>query len=826
MRGNSNRTRHIASLLGATLATSTWMAAAQDTGALEEIIVTATKREQTLQDVPISVAVTPAAVLEQAQIRDLIDLQSVVPSLKVSQLNAVGQTNFIIRGFGNGAGNDGIESSVGVFIDGVYRSRSAAALDDLPEVERIEVLRGPQSTLFGKNVSAGAISIVTRKPESEFGGSAEVGFGNYDSKYAKASITGPIGDTLAFRLSGNINQRDGYLENSTTGNDVNDRDRWAVRGDVLWTPTDAVSLRVIADYSEINEVCCGVVQLRNGPASQVIGAPTSVGGMGRPIDDPATLFDGNIVFNTDPANALSGRGISAQLDWEFGAATLTSITAWRNQKNQSYQDVDFTGADIVNKDQANDISTFTQELRLASSGEGRVDWLLGAFFQDESLDTGVDTIYAGDIRGYADRLSGPSANSPGMSNLQFFEYLQGLVTPQIVPGQTYFQPGQGISDHYAMDQRSYSVFSQVDFHVTDRFTLTGGLAYLDDRKEARSNVVMNEPFSALDLQNVPQLPYLGLPANAFAALGGLQFFYGNTANHGPVNYPNANESGVLEGDKLTYAVRAAYDFGAFNAYASYSTGWKAGAYNLSSDSRPPDVNGVGRSAGPEDVEVYEIGLKATFNNGYLNVAVFDQSIDGFQSNAYTGTGYNLVNAGEESVKGVEIDLSYAPTNWLALTAAATYLDAEYESFTQAACVSYDTVRCPVDPLTGRMPNFRDLSGQRPAGIPEWTASVSATLSHEFGSDYTMFLRGEYDYVDDTWLTETTPPDISTWGQSVVNASIGLTNQAQQWDISIWGRNLTDDETIVASFPTVAQDGSYSGYLYPPRTYGLTLRKRF
>ena len=184
------------------------------TAGLAEIVVTATKREQTLQDVPISVSVTSEATIEQAHIKDLIDLQSVVPSLKVQQFNAIGQTNFLIRGFGNGSGNDGIESSVGVFVDGVYRSRTSSALDDLPEVERIEVLRGPQSTLFGKNVSAGAISIVTAKPQFTLGGDAELDFGNYSYKQARASITGPLTDTVAVRLSGNADLRDGYLTNT------------------------------------------------------------------------------------------------------------------------------------------------------------------------------------------------------------------------------------------------------------------------------------------------------------------------------------------------------------------------------------------------------------------------------------------------------------------------------------------------------------------------------------------------------------------------------------------------------------------------------------
>ena len=800
---------------------------------IAEIVVTATKREQTLQDVPISVAVTGQQTIERAQVRDLIDLQSVVPSLKVSQFNATGQTNFVIRGFGNGNGNDGIESSVGVFIDGVYRSRSAAALDDLPEVERIEVLRGPQSTLFGKNVSAGAISIVTKKPQYEFGGKIEGTYGNYNAQQLKGTITGPLSDTVAVRVSGSYNKRDGLFTNLTTGNDVNNRNRWSIRGDLLIEPTDKLSMRFIADYNEITERCCGVSSIFNGPATLAIG-----GVLRKPISDTTKVFDRNVIFNTDPENDLSGRGFSGQVDYDLGFAKMTSITAYRNQQNSSFQDIDFTGADISNNRTANEIKTFTQEIRLASNSEGPFNWLAGAFFQDERLDTGRTVSYGTDIRAFADALAGgvpptllgalPPTLRPaltGRSNLYAIEFLQSLVTPAIRPGATYFQAGQGIDDYYKMNQRTLSLFSQFDYQVTENLTLTGGLAYLKDSKKAKSLVTMNDPFSALNLGAVPQFTALGLPGNIYSALGALQFFYGNTINHAPVNYPNANESGQLKGDKITYAVRAAYDFGAINAYVSYSTGWKAGAYNLSSDSRPPNANGVGRSANPEDVDVMEAGVKANFPGGYANVAVFQQSIKGFQSNAFTGLGYSLVNAGEQSVKGFEIDSAWRPTSWLNLSAAVTYLDPKYDSFTGAACVAYDTVRCPVDPTTGRRPNFRDLTGDAPAGIPKWSFSTSATVNHEFG-DYQAYARVEYDHASKTQLTETTPPNLSTWGQDVVNASIGVTNTMKQIEVMLWARNLTKDNGLISTFPTVAQDGSYSGYPNAPRTYGVTVRKTF
>jgi iron complex outermembrane recepter protein len=844
-------------------------AAEADVADADEIIVTATKREQTLQNVPISVSVTGSETVEKAQIRDLIDLQSVVPSLKVSQLNATGQTNFIIRGFGNGNGNDGIESSVGVFIDGVYRARTSAALDDLPEIERIEVLRGPQSTLFGKNVSAGAISIVTKKPQFDWGGKAEISLGNYGLINPKATITGPLGDTIAFRMSGSVNVRDGYFYNTTTKGDANNRNRWSLRADILFEPSADFSLRLIGDYNLIKEQCCGVTGLRNGPATLAIG-----GVLGKPISNTSQIFSRNIVFDTNPQNRLVGKGLSGQIDWNLGFAKLTSITAYRNQVNQSDQDVDFTGADIIKNKTANEISTFTQEFRLASDNDGPFSWLVGGFFQDEKVDTARDIRYGQDLRAFANALSSGLITT--------LEALQNVTNPSIIPGRTYYQAGQGISDAYKLKQQSYSLFGQADFKVTERLTVTGGLAYLHDRKAAVSNVVLNDPFSALDLDNIPGLGFIplstpsvaplvgcllqkgfvptgpNLPTGLFGGklgarlpgpgsapcpvspalvnpfnLTGVQFFYpdpdanGNNIA-GPVNFPNANETGIFSGSKVTYAGRVAYDFDIINVYVSYSTGWKATAVNLSSDSRPAN-NGVGRSAAPEEVTVYEAGVKAKFRGGFFNLAVFKQEIKGFQSNGFTGLGYALVNAGKQSVKGFEIDAAYRPAPWLALTGAVTYLDGKYDSFTQAPCFSYDTVRCPRN-AQGVLKPSRDLTGSRPAGVPEWSGSVSATLSHSLTDTLGFYLRGEFDYTSDTYLSETTPANLATYGQSNVNLSIGFEDSEAKLEVMGWVRNLTNDDSLLATFPTVGQGfpepASYSGYPNQPRTYGVTIRKTF
>jgi len=801
---------------------------ATQTTAADEIVVTATKRTQTLESVPIAVSVTSAKTIHEAHITDLIDLQSVVPSLKVQQFSSVGQTNFTIRGFGNGAGNDGIETSVGVFIDGVYRSRAATALNDLPEIDRIEVLRGPQSTLFGKNVSAGAISIVTARPEFDFGGKAEMSFGNYGLIESRSTVNIPLDSTLAVRLSESTDNRDGTYRNDTTGTRLNNRNRYSLRADVLWKPTDTVSVRILGDYNKIHEVCCAVVSVQNGPATQFISAAAPFG-LGQLISIPKH-DNRDVELNTDPVNRLNDEGVSGQIDWDLGPAKLTSITAYRHSADQSYTDVDFTGADLANSDRRNRYNTFTQEIRLASDGTGRFNYLVGAFYDHETLHSGVDTTYGSGIRSYIDGLSGASS-VPGLSNLAFLEYLQGLVTPSIVPGKTYFQAGQGIHDFYSQHQTSYSVFGQADYKVTDRLTVTGGLAYLNDRKKVASDVVLNDPFSSLNLQNVPQLAALaanGVPvtADAFSALNALQFFYANDPNHAPVNYPNANESGKLKGDKVTYTAHADYDFGIAHGYLTYSTGWKAGAFNLSSDSRPPNVDGVGRSVAPENVTLYEAGIKSRFHGGYLNLAVFHQSVRNFQDNVYTGTGFALVNAGKESVTGFEVETNYRPINWLSLDGAVTYLHPKYNSYTMASCVSYDTVRCPINPATGLTPNFRDLSGTRPATIATWTASASATATHRFGEDLTGTLRGEFDYTSKAQLAETTPPDVSRFGNKQLNASVSIASLRYKAEIMLWGRNLTNYYTLITTFPSVAQSGSYSGIPNEPRTYGVTIRKSF
>ncbi len=806
----------------------------------DEIIVTATKRPQTLQEVPVAVSVVDADVIDKSNIRDLLDLQTVVPSLRITQLQNSSQTNFTIRGFGNGANNPGIESSVGVFIDGVYRSRSAAAILDLPTLEHVEILRGPQSTLFGKNVSAGAISITTKMPEFDWGGSVEATYGNYDQINFKGTLTGPISDTLAFRVSGSINNRDGYYTNIVDGSDQNERARWAVRGQLLWEPSDALSFRVIGDYNKIDEICCGAIQVLNGPATQAIGAPPPFG-LGEPISPAGDPFARQVALDTPTFNQLEGKGVSLQGDWDLGFAHLTSITSYREQTDNTDTDVDFSGADLARNPQNRDYETFTQEIRLASSGDNRFDWLIGAYYFDENVAFQRDVVFGSEMRAFADILS--------------LGGVTGLETALMLPAGTFFASGMGVFGTYTMDDRSYSLFGQVDYDLTDRLTLSGGVAYLDDRKRATGDSLLTDAFSLTDMVAVgfggaftaltgqpPTPANLSNPifAGAVAAATSISTTPCSAANPPPacnsalalqplqffdpqVNFPNPADpldTGVLKGDKVTWTARLAYELtDNFNTYFTYSTGWKAGAFNLSSDSRPPDpVTGFGRTARPEEVTLYELGLKANFDRGFINIALFDQTIKGFQSNVFNGAGFDLANAGKQSSRGFEVDSAYTPVDPLTVTFGIIYLDPQFDSFTMAGCTPFDTVNC------GAGEQFRDLSGTRVPGVHEISLSTSATYTHDFSDTMSGFGRIEYLYESDVPLIENIPNSI-TREVNLVNVSVGLETEGG-FEVIGWVRNLTDNEYFLQGFPTVVQPGSVSAYTNAPRTYGLTVRKSF
>ncbi|MFT4634378.1 MAG: iron complex outermembrane receptor protein [Arenicella sp.] len=751
---------------------------------LEEIVVTASKRATTLQEIPIAVTVTTADTIEKAQIQDLFDLQSLVPSLRISQLQTSRNANFVIRGFGNGANNPGIEPSVGVFIDGVYRSRSAAAISDLPRLERVEVLSGPQSTLFGKNASAGVVSVVTPVPTGESGGFISGSFGDLGAVVVKALVEGSLSDNVAFDFAGSYNSRDGYFKNLQTGAELNERNRFAVRGQLNWTPSDTTAIRVIADYDQLEESCCGVINLFSGPATLAINA---LGGQIVPNDPDA--LEG---FYDDPAvNEISNFGLSVQGDFEYEKFSITSITSFRNNDVLDNQDIDFSSADLTNSNK-NDINidTFTQEIRFASNGDGAVDWLVGGFYFDESVEQDTDVLFGPKFRNFIDILLAQAGVPFGLSTV---EALSGI------PQGSFYQNNSGISSVATLDNKAFSVFGQFDWHATDSLTATLGFNYTDDEKDYSLDSTRTEVrgmFNLGPLNFVPIFPPV------------------TTDTQNPV------EDSRTSDDKVTYTARLAWDINdTYNSYISYSTGFKASSINLSRDSAPSpadfatlgslgllaaNTRAGSRFAQPEEAKVIELGVKARFDRGSLNIAVFDQVLDNFQSNAFVGDAFVLANAERQSVKGAEINFSYSPTDSFSYGVNMTILDPLYDSFTGSA--------------------GGDISGEVPSGISELSASFSAQYEFQLGGNE-AYVRGDYQYEDKVQVVDGISPDIASREVKLLNVSAGMTTDSGM-SYTLWARNLADESFLISAFPSVAQAGSFSGYRNEPRTFGLTVRKDF
>ena len=844
------------------------------------IIVTATKREQTLQETPVAVSVTSSEAIEQAQIRDVADLATLVPSLRVSQNQSSFATSYSVRGFGTDGNNIGLEPSVAMFVDGVYRSRAVSQISDLPDIQRVEVLRGPQSTLFGKNASAGVISIVTKEPQFDFGGMVEASYGNYDAMVVKGFVTGPISDSVAFSAGGGINKRDGFLTNGVNGDDINDRDRWFTRGQLLFDNGGPLRVRVIGDYDKIEERCCGVV---NVLPSAEIGAIQLLGGQ---VNDFRNNPDGDVVFtDVDPINEVENYGISGQIDYEFGALTLTSITAYRKTKLAADQDVDFTSLDAVSGANIGDadIDTFTQELRIASDFDGPLNFLVGGYYFDEQVDTSDQIVYGNGFRPYANLLL--QGATGGTQTVDTLEATLSALNGTDYTGQ-FFAAGQGFFNNIVQDNEAFSIFGNVDFEITDRLVLTLGANYTKDKKQIVTNSTSTDVFSNIDLvasgntaifaqglaTQVGSLLSLGRPATqaeigafaganpaAFAQVSaGVQAFADANDTDPAVNSllaltpfqflpplqncPNAVEDCSTDDDDWSWNVRLAYEVTpTLNVYASWATGYKAPSFNLSRDSRPLPADFAAlqaqglavtnlrpgtRFANAENSEVYEVGIKGNWSRAAANLTFFQQSIEDFQANTFTGTSFILSNAGKQETFGVEFDGQFYASDSLTLSVAMTYLDAQYDSF----------VASPVG----------DLSGEPVAGVPELSAVLGAQYNKEINSrGDRIILRGDFAYSSPVQmvngLTNFIVVDPATgardfgparaaaaaYKREVNNLNASFTYAFDMGlELSVWARNLLDDRYLTTVFPAVAQGQAISGYPNQPRTYGVAARFRF
>jgi len=861
------------------LALSAFLTAGSAKAEIEEITVTANKREQSLQDIPLTVSVTSSDTIQKSSIVDLIDLQTAVPSLRVNTLQNSAQTNFTIRGFGNGANNPGIEPSVLVVVDGVPRSRSSSSLADLPNVERIEVLSGPQSTLFGKNASAGVISITTKAPEDEIGGVLETTVGNYGSQIVKGTITGPTGiENLNYRISASTNENDGYATNLGTDpgtaddTPLNNRDRKAVRAQLQWDIAEDLSARLIYDKDEIDEVCCVTGPLFTGSATDLnnaivtgafapfIGAlPLGVRGV---LGDNANPWDYQVYMNFEPTNFAENEGFSLEIEKDLNGMVLTSITSDRQTVMNSNFDADFSSADLVEEQRLDyNFDTFTQELRLSSTTDNGIIWTAGVFYSDEDTINDRTVIFGSEMNLYGRLvLGGGDPSSTALADIAALENAVGETGnsdpnhPDHLTVDSFFTQGGGSTQElFDMNSETVSFFLNADIPLSNDVVATIGLNKTKDTKTVESNVVVDDAFSEIDLEFLAAHP-----------AGGEEILDAQIAQFFPefTNYPNdigEGEDGIFESDDLTHTLRLTHEASENTKFfVSHSTGFKPVSVNLSVNA----VDSTMRSAEEEFSTNVELGVKHVLDNGYLNLTLFRQKIKGFQSNTFNGTAFELTNAGNQMHQGFEFDYKGQFSENLLVGFQGMYIDAEYIEYLEGPCshfttdadgalpfeiIAFPSVACDPDPdnLAGYPEvdaGIRDRQGETPAGIHEWSANLNATYSFNLTDAISSFMRIEYVYESETAVVENVPGVNEVMDGPIgpipvgnipavrssknVNMSMGFNHNPSGIELMLWGRNLTDHQSLLSAFPTTAAPGSFGGYPTPPKTYGITARAKF
>ena len=832
-------------------------AQAEDDSGDEPIIVTATLRAMDVQDIPLAVTAVAPEALEREGISDIKTLSSISPSFNIqsSQTETQG-TSIKIRGVGTTGNNSGLESSVGVFIDGVYQSRPGVALGDLVDLERLEILRGPQGTLFGRNTSAGALNITTKKANlSELEGFANASYGNYNFINVQGGVSVPIvQDVAAFRLSGTYRKRDGFLK-SSTGAESNDRNRYMLRGQLYIEPNADISIRLLADYSKVDENCCDAVIIRETELAPFFAfhglASDGVDQFGRPALQ--NLATNSQLFK----NGAEQFGFSGELRWDFGGAKLTYIGAYRDFQSRSTQESDFTSLNIFTTGangsnsragilpSGDSIKTMTHELRLQGTAfNDRFDWLIGGFYSDEEIVADQTMTFGADYQ----RANSAFNFGPALGPNPLFTF-----TAFGNGGVPVNSLGSFAENRFRQDAKSYSIFTHNVINFTDRLSLTLGARYVDEKKsasfdqlnasngacQASVNGVLSGAYSGIGLPGAVQSGIVGLNCFPFAApvtltapaaLGG-----GLASRFLPLPREWAN---TFKDNEITYTAQVGYKPNEdLLLYGGYSHGFKSGGFNLD-----PTASNLTNSAAvlttgaapifadprfkSEKVDQIELGVKATFGRFKANLALFDMKMSDFQVLEFTGVQFLTFNVNSARSTGAELEVFGDLGNYLKGNVALTYADARYPK------------NCDVGVAPDALPSVRRLCGQDLTNAPKFTGVMGLTYDGPLNSSgWGLLVSGSINY-SDSRTTRTI--DIDTNGLPVplarqenyfkMNARIGLTTPDERFTFELWGTNLSNEITrgITANTPLRGGAGTRSliGFIEEPRMYGVTARAKF
>jgi iron complex outermembrane receptor protein len=748
---------------------------------LTEIVVTSRRRKELLQDVPIPISVIGGTQIDKSGAFNVNRVKELVPSLQLYTSNPR-NTGINIRGIGSpfGLTNDGLDPGVGFYVDGVYYARPAAATLDFIDIDNIEVLRGPQGTLFGKNTSAGAINITTRKASFTPGVSLESSFGNFGYIQTKASVTGPIARQLAARISFSGTQRNGLIQNIAKQEAVNDINNIGARAQLLYTPSDKTTITLSGDVSDQKPI--GYVQVFAGVAPTLRAAYrqyssiTADLGYKVPSTNP---FDRIIDQDTQPKSGNQLGGVSLNADFKLGPGTLTSTTAWRYWNWDPSTDRDFTGLPILTKSQnPSKHHQTSEEIRYAGDFSDKLSGVFGLFFLDQQITTtGREEAGAAEWRYAQSTTNTAQWKTPGL-----FE-------------------GYGISTNSSIKTRTAAAFANVDWKIGDAFHVSPGVRVNYDKKDVNYDRQANGGITITD----PAL--LALRNGVYSSQT-----YATTFNE----------------KNFTYQITASYRPGkALNAFATYSKSYKPSGVNVAG---LPVISGAPALdlavIKPEKTQHFEFGAKTNpTENLTLNVTFHNSDITDYQTNVQSpdpgvNRGY-LATAEKVNVKGFELDANYQAGKNFSFYASSAYTDAKYVKFTNAPLPLEETGLT----VSGTQVFFKDISGTQLPGVSKWTTSVGGefTTDAKFVSENSKFFIGLDDYFRSRFSSSPTPSTyLNIAGYTLVNARLGY-RAVHGFSAYVWGRNVFNQNYFEQLLPATGNAGQYAGVLGDQRTYGITLR---
>lgn len=770
---------------------------------LEEVVVTAQKRAQNLQDVPIAVAAVSGEKINDIGMLSLEEVTLYTPNVTINR--GAGQANLFIRGVGSGS-NSGFEQSVGMYIDGVYSGRGELARVPLTmDLERIEVLKGPQGILFGKNTIAGAINITTAQPDHEFMASIDA---LYEPDHGEEVLTlvlnGGITDNLAGRLAVRHIGMDGWWDNEFLGTEGPDQDSNYYRGALKWTPTDLLDITAKYEHGDFDRQ----------------NAPQVVYQSEQPLN-----FRGEEVFpvisDRDSGSIDWPSGDDAKTDvfaltinWDLSFATLTSITAYSAYDVFRTQDSDYSAQPGINRTLDEEYEQVSQEIRFVSPGGERFDWIAGAYYQTAELD--ISRVNVGLDTG----LLGPTAS---------FALLN---TQEAQP------------NWFEQDSDSWAVFAQGTWNIADRWRATLGIRYNEEEKELVKGSIGD-----------------GLAARAGATLPAAEtIIFASPATRGLISDIRSHQFPVTkrEEDKFTWSANVQWDAGEdAMLYASVSTGFKGGGFDESYSGAGPTIRTGNLFTGEPDggiietgitgddlaydeetVLAYELGAKMTLADGAatLNLAVFRMEYEDLQTSSLVGDVFTVGNAGEAISQGIEIDGRWRLTEKFTLGASVAYLDATYDDFTGATC----TIPQQTDPtnnpgclrddgsnIAAGETGGQDLTGESLTFAPEYSGNLNLEFLQPLSANLGLFATLDVNYKDQFYSALDLDPDTVHDSQTLVSMRLGFGSADGVWSLALVGKNLTDEEVMVWRNDVAATaSGSYFGVPTRPRSIAVQARYSF